>query len=215
MQKNLQDLDAEIKKYGGDKKSDHFKFEKGVNKIRILTFPTIIATHFFGKKVPAVVCVGIDNGCKFHGETAPKDEKTGDPKAPTLKLVSYIIDRKDGKVKLAEMPISIRYGLQNLQNTEGFEFADFPMNYDLQIISDPDNKDPKSKYITTGIPKMFPLTEEEQKSFEELNSKITPEQYVQKRKDKVSANTSNQMPTELGGDIDYPEEEIDPNDIPF
>ena len=174
MTRNLNDLGDEAKKYGVSGGSDRFEFAVGANKMRVLTFPEIIATHFWGKGVPAVICVGIDEGCPFHGEKAPKDDK-GNEKSPSLKLVCYIIDRKDGKVKLAELPLSVRYGLQDLQNTEGFEFADFPMPYDIQVLHDPDNRDPKAKYRITGIPKMLPLTADEQKSFDEQMARMTPE----------------------------------------
>ena len=108
MTKNLTDLDAEVKQYGGHTSSDRFEFEEGANKMRVLTFPVILATHFIGGKGgTAVICVGIDEGCPFHGDKAPKDDK-GNEKAPSLKLVSYIIDRRDDKVKLAELPLSVR-----------------------------------------------------------------------------------------------------------
>jgi hypothetical protein len=223
MQKSLQDLDADVRKYGGSVSSDRFEFSKGANKMRVLTFPEIIATHFLGAGgKTAVVCVGVDEGCPYHGEGAPKDERTGADKAPSLKLVSYVIDRRDGKVKLAELPLSVRYGLQDLQNTEGFEFADFPMPYDIQVLHDPDNKDPKAKYRTTGIPKMVPLAAEEEAEFDEAMKRITPEQYIEKRKNKAKTGSSAPitsaedtreapLPTPDG----YPTEDINPSDVPF
>lgn len=225
-QRNLSDLDAEAKKYGGNTGSDKFDLKKGPNILRVLTFPEIIATHFFGKGSPSVVCVGIEQGCQFHGAGAPKDEKTGKEKAPSLKLAVYIIDRVDGKVKLAELPLSVRYGIQDAQNTPGFEFADFPMPYDIQVLSDPDNKDPKAKYRTTALPKFADLTEEEQKSFDESMARMTPAQYVEKRKDKVkgtgvgaamggTSEDTRSMPGMPEDKIQYPSENIDPNDIPF
>lgn len=214
--KSLNDLDTEARSYGGGQsQSNMFEFKKGANKIRILYFPVILATHFFGKGNPSTICVGIDEGCKFHGEGAPKDEKTGNPKSPSLKLITYVIDREDSRVKLAELPLSIRYSLQDLQNTEGFDFADFPMPYDVQVMSDPDNKDPKAKYRTTGIPKMVPLTPEEQSELDEVLKKITPEEYVEKRKAKVTGNVAGTVADPKRDVIDYLSEDINPEDIPF
>lgn len=223
MTRNLSDLDADAKKYGGNVSSDRFEFVRGKNIIRVLTFPEIIATHFIGPGgKTAVVCVGIDEGCPFHGEGAPKDERTGNEKAPSLKLVSYIVDRKDGKVKLAELPLSVRYGLQALQDTEGFGFVDFPIPYDIQVFHDPDNKDPKAKYRTTGIPKFDPLTPAEQAEFDEAMKRLTPEQYIEKRKNK--AKTGSAAPVAGAQDTreaplptpdNYPTEDINPEDIPW
>lgn len=219
----LSDLDSDIKKYGGSTGSDRFEFNKGVNKIRVLNFPAIIATHFWGPGVPAVICVGIDEGCPYHGDNAPKDEKTGNEKSPSLKLVTYIVDRKDGKVKLAELPLSVRYALRDLQETEGFDFEDFPMPYDIQVMHDPDNKDPKAKYRVTGIPKMTPLSPEEARAFEDEMARMSPEQYVEKRKAKQKGNasfdqaggSSQEDPQEPGPIEDSYPEGPDPRDIPF
>lgn len=228
MTKTLDELDKQAEQYGGGRTggSDFFEFQEGKNVLRILNFPEILATHFFGPGKSSVICIGIEEGCKFHGENAPKDDK-GNEKRPSLKLITYVIDRSDSKVKLAELPLSIRYGLKDLQETDGFDFSDFPMPYDVQIIHDPKNSDPKAKYRMTGIPRMVPLTPEEQAAFDTAMAKMTPEQYVQKRKDKVnvgkdfdatipSSSTKTDTPNSgIVGPIDYPTEEINPDDIPF
>lgn len=195
---NLNNLDEQMKQYGARGQSDKFEFVQGANKIRILNFPAILATHFIGGKGgTAVICVGIDNGCKYHRDTDI---------SPNLKLVSYVIDRKDGKVKLAELPLSVRYALQDLQIDEDYAFDDFPMPYDVKITSDPDNKDPKAKYRLVGSPNKVPLTEDEEKAFADAMSKITPEKYIEKRKAKVKAELDfNTRPTVESSD--YPQEE--------
>lgn len=213
--KSLSDLDKEVKQYGGSTGSDMFEFKRGKNEVRILNFPTILATHFIGGKGgTAAICYGIDEGCPYH--------KGGEDK-PGLKMIAYVLDRADGLIKLAELPLSIRYSLTDLQNTKGFEFADFPMPYDVQIVWDPDNSDPKAKYRATGIPVFNPLTPEELDGFNQLMGRMTPEQYVEKRKAKakgVSTNSTEdtrQAPAAAANNtgIDYPEEEINPDDIPF
>lgn len=205
---NLDSLDKDIQKYGAGSKSDRFEFEKGPNKIRILNFPAILATHFIGGKGgTAVICTGIDEGCKYHGEGE---------KNPSLKLVTYVIDRRDGKVKLAELPLSIRYALKDLQSDEDYAFDDFPMPYDVKITSDPDNDDPKAKYRLVGSPNRVVLTTEEEKALEESMSKMTPEQYVEKRKSKSKEVSKSEISVEsASAPLDYPEETIDPKDIPF
>lgn len=193
------DINAEAKKYGGGgTNSDFFQFEKGVNKMRILVQPKVIAFHFFGKGEKPDVCVGIDEGCPHHKETDKK---------PSIKLATYIIDRKDDKVKLAELPLSISYSLNDLQEDSDFAFKDFPMPYDVKITSDPDNTDPKAKYRLVASPKQVELTDEEETALSEALKKMTPEQYVQVRKDKQVSqrnNPSNEVDTSDEGAGEVP-----------
>lgn len=213
MTRSLDELDAQAKVYGGGQRSDRFEFDKTkkqVYKMRLLNFPEVLATHFFGKGNPSAVCVGMENGCIYHG---------GEYKSPSLKLVMYIIDRTDGVVKLAELPLSVRYALKDLQEDEDFAFADFPMPYDVKITSDPANDDPKAKYRLVGSPNKVALTPEEEKAFEEAMAKMTPAQYVEKRKAKTKTGTApvaSGIPSE--SNVPYPtaeEEGITPDDIPF
>jgi hypothetical protein len=195
----MDSIKEEQKKYGAEP-SNMFEFEKnGVYKMRILHQPKVIATHFFGKGNPAIVCVGIDEGCQFHGEGADK---------PGIKLATYILDRSDSKVKLAELPLSISYALNDLQNDEDYAFDEFPMPYDVKVTYDPDNKDPKAKYRLVASPKREDLQEEEVIALAEALKKQTPEQYVEKRKKKVQGVPVSQRNSD-------PIDDINPDDIPF
>lgn len=171
----MDSINEDAKKYGTTTQSGFFEFVKGVNRMRILVHPTVLAQHFFGKGVTPVVCVGIDEGCRFHGE---------EDKAPSKKLVTYVIDRKDNQLKIAELPLSVSYALNDLQEDQDFAFEGFPMPYDVKITSDPDNEDPKAKYRLVASPKQEPLTAEEETSLADAMKKITPEQFVEKRKAK-------------------------------
>ena len=206
------DIKSKAEGYGVSQgNSDFFKFEKGETKIRVLNRPVdVLATHFFGKGQRAYVCIGIEEGCPYHGEEGPKDDK-GNPKKPGLKVVSYIIDRTDGAVKLAELPLSIAYAIEDYMNSEDYEFDEFPMPYDITVTSDPDNPDPKAKYRVLPSPKQVELTDEEKQAFEEAMGRMTPADYVEKRKAK--ARPEKQYPEET---ID-PEtiDPIDPSNIPF
>jgi hypothetical protein len=172
----MDSIKEESKRYGGGSgNSDFFQFEKGVNKMRILVQPAVIAFHFFGEGQKPDVCVGIDEGCPHH--------KDGDKK-PAIKLATYIIDRKDGRVKLAELPLSISYSLNDLQEDSDFAFDVFPMPYDVKITSDPDNTDPKAKYRLVASPQREDITTEEENLLKEAMAKMTPEKYVEIRKNK-------------------------------
>lgn len=200
----MDDVKNESKKYGGGGDANYFKFEdKGVYRIRILNQPKVLATHFFGKGNPSVTCVGIDEGCEYHKESDKK---------PSIKLASYVIDRKDGKVKMAELPLSISYSLNDLQEDTDFAFEDFPMPYDVKITYDPDNDDPKAKYRLVASPKQESLTDEEETDLAEKMKKQTPEQYVETKKNKQKEKGGVSRPN---SDVEYPKEEINPDDIPF
>jgi hypothetical protein len=205
----MDSIKEEQKQYGSGGSSDYFKFEdKGVYKMRLLVQPKVVATHFFGKGNPSVVCVGIGEGCPFHTE---------DDKKPSIKLATYIIDRNDGKVKMAELPLSISYSLNDLQEDADFAFDEFPMSYDVKVTYDPDNDDPKAKYRLTPSPKQEPLTDEEQTNLNEAMAKKTPEQYVEDKKNnqkKKSVATSTSG-TDYPG-AGYPETDEDiASSIPF
>lgn len=195
MAKFMDTIKSESKKYGGGGgSSDFFQFEKGVNKMRILIEPAVIAYHFFGEGQKPDVCVGIEEGCPHHKEGAKK---------PAIKLPTYIIDRKDGKVKFAELPLSISYALNDLQEDSDFAFSEFPMPYDVKITSDPDNSDPKAKYRLVASPVREDITATEGKAFDEAMAKMTPEKYVEIRKEKQEV-----APVQ-------PAEEYNPDNIPF
>ena len=163
------DINKEAKKYGGGGgTSDFFQFEEGVNRMRILVMPKVIAYHFFGEGQKPDVCVGIDEGCPHHKEGI---------KRPTIKLCTYVIDRNDNKIKFAELPLSINYSLNDLQEDSDFAFSDFPMPYDVKITHDPKNPDPKAKYRLVASPNREDITQEDSTALEAAMEKMTPEQF--------------------------------------
>lgn len=191
----MDSIKTEAKKYGGGgSNSDFFQFgkTKQTYRMRILAEPKVIAFHFFGEGQKPDVCTGIDEGCPHH--------KEGDKK-PSIKLATYVIDRADGKVKLAELPLSISYSLNDLQEDSDYAFSEFPMPYDVKIVHDPENPDPKAKYRLVNAPSSD-ITGDEGKAFDDAMAKMTPEQYVQIRKDK-QGTVSSEQPSDEG--YDYPE----------
>ena len=196
-------IKEESKKYGAGGSSEYFNFsEKGVYKLRILHQPKTVATHFFGKGNPSVVCVGIDEGCEYHKE---------DIKKPSIKLATYVIDRTDGKVKMAELPLSVGYYINALQEDSDFAFSEFPMSYDVKITYDPDNNDPKSIYRLVPSPKQEPLTDEEQETLAAKLKVQTPEQYVEAKKGRQKIKGA----TPTKANYPHPTEENSPEDVPF
>lgn len=180
-------ISMDSKQYGvSGGNSDFFSFKEGANRMRILNMPEIIALHFHGEGQRPDVCIGVEEGCAFH--------KEGD-KRPTIKLCTYIIDREDGKIKFAELPLSINYSLNDLQEDSDFAFSDFPMPYDVKITHDPKNADPKAKYRLVPSPNREEITAEDEAALETAMAKMTPEQYVATRKEKQS-RVSTEQPSE-------------------
>jgi len=52
---------------------------------------------------------------------------------PTFKWLTYILDRRDGKVKPFFMPHKIYKAIEALQTSEDYAFYDVPMPYDLTV----------------------------------------------------------------------------------
>jgi len=208
----MDDIQTESKRYGGSGgRGDFFQFEKGENRLRILAQPKVIALHFSASGVKPEVCIGIDEGCPHH----VPDEKTKEVKKPSIKLATYILDRKDDKVKLAELPLSISYALNDLQKDSEYAFEGFPMPYDVKIISDPENPDPKAKYRLVAGRAQTDLTKEQMDELQAAMDKMTPEQYVERRKEKQKGNAEFEGKPEAEKKIEYPTDDINPEDIPF
>lgn len=181
------DMRKDAEEYGMSQSSNLFQFEKsGSYRLRILTNPVAIATHFFGKGQGSHVCYGMHKGCPFHDEGAPKD-KDGNPKSPSVKYMAYVIDRSDGRVKIGELPWSVISRFADFEEDEDFKFDSYPMPYDIKVKVDKENKDPKSIYKTDASPQKSELTPEEADAFMAGSKKITPAQFVEKRKEKELA----------------------------
>lgn len=175
--------------------SDWFKFKEGDNKMRILSEPKIIVERF---KVG--ICY---EGCNYCG----KDEQN-----VSIRYLTWVIDRADGKVKLFKMPYKTTKQLvaYKMDADGGFGFEDFPMPYDININAE---KAGTTKVVYTLIParKNVPLTEEEQTT---LDKCTVPESIIAKMKAKQRAKVEG-IKEEDSGAVSYPEDEIDPNEIPF
>lgn len=210
----MDNMKEDMKQYGGGSSSgDYFEFDQpGVYRMRLLVQPKTIAYHFPPQGRPDV-CVGIDEGCTHH---------KADEKKATLRLVTYIIDRADGKVKRAELPLSVNYSINALQEDMDFAFDGFPMPYDVKVNYDPKNPDPKSKYTVTPSPKQEPLTDEEEGMLADAMKKQTPEQFVEMKKKYQSreVNRSDVQVSQRNVQVEnlpaeYPDVQINPEDIPF
>lgn len=127
-----QTSEAQTKYEAGASGGNYFKFKEGKNKIRILVEGEIMATHFVGTK--GYTCYGVKEGCPFHGNGAPRDDK-GAIKKPSAKLVTYVLDRntEEQKPQQAEIAYSVVKQINTFAEEKDFAFGKFPMPYDINV----------------------------------------------------------------------------------
>lgn len=199
--------------YGvGGSDTNFLRFEKsGEYKMRIMTPGFPLGSYFFGKGMkPRIAYSDMPN--------KPKDPETGENMKPAVKFVCYAIDRDDGKLKIAELPWTVVKAISAYQEDDEHAFDDFPMPYDIKVTFDKEAA-PADKYKIMASRHNTEITEEEQAAFDEQMAKMTPEQYVEKRKDKqrqedAATASYEQLGNEQKNANDYPEEQINPEDIP-
>jgi hypothetical protein len=94
----------------------------------------------------------------------------------TFRFVAWIIDRRDGKVKLYFMPTTIMNAIGSLQLDSDYAFDEVPMPYDINIRAK--NAGTKEvEYTVIPSPNRVPLTEAETIDF---NSKPSIDEVVEK-----------------------------------
>jgi hypothetical protein len=239
-------LNQSTKEYGVDQSKSYFKFEKGDNRIRILTAGEVLAIHFFGAGIKASTCYGVEKGCPFHGENATKN-KEGKEIKPVIRYTCYVLDvnDKDEKIQLADLPYSVIKQVGEYQSNEDYSFDSFPMPYDITVKYDPESSSPVNTYKVIASPKRQEISSNVKERLEELMGILTPVEHVEKKKnwqinehkkdgkwispDQIEKNRKNWREktnaeyakkiesgeSEPVESIEYPKEDIHPDDIPF
>ena len=177
--------------------SDWFKFQEGDNIIRILVEPEILF-----EKYKVGICF---TGCNYEG---------------TPKYMTYILDRKDGKIKPTKLPYIIAKNIATYSQDEDYHFEQYPMPYDIKVNA----VGAGSKEVKyTVMPK--PAKEVEAGIIEQIE-KLTPiskiiEKMKEKQKEKIKNNPDlvpkqeTQRVVDEENVIEYPEEDNNLEDIPF
>lgn len=153
----------------------YYKFEDGENRLRVLVDPIPLVYHITGEG-RWTPCAGQDVGCVVCGAEREGGEQTRRVK----RGVTIVIDRKDGEIKFAELPLSVVLSMKALYESSDYAFDSFPAPYDIVVKHDPNHKDPRQKYVT--LPgKESPVTEEEMEKFQEfLAAHGSADAYVQR-----------------------------------
>jgi len=172
--------------------------EPGDNKIRVLTPYEAYGSHWVQEENRSHTCIGLDNGCKYC--------KAGNK--PRAKFLFWILDRKDGEVKLAETGYSVVKQLGEFAKSEDWKFDGSP-DYDITIKKTGERLD--TEYAVIPSPNKGKLTKTEQDAF---NKDIKPiEDIIEKLKEKEGKQSDVIDVDKEGKEED--DGEVDVSGIPF
>lgn len=196
-----------------------FKFQEGDTRVRVLASALEpIATHFLPSNKPAI-CIGVRNGCPYHGNGAIFD-KEGKEKKASIKYPMYLLLRDIESITYAEVPYSIVKALTDLKNNTDWSFDELPMKYDI-IVKYNSNASPAEMYKVMPSPSGQPIP---QSILDELTTKKDLDEIVKDLKVKQVEKTE-LVPLEESKPMTKKEEEeiiqlgeedeIDVKDLPF
>ena len=211
----IDEVNQAEKENGISNNTEYLNLQEGDNKMRILSKPEICAYHFLPATKKNVPCYGMHRNCPHH-----EDEG----QSPSVKWWAWVIDRVDGKIKLCKLPHKAFKQLAEYQANPDYQFESFPVPYDINLkIKNVGTKD--AEYQVIPARNNSDLTKEEQEIFSKKSdvknivekmkakqAKIDGNEYTSKEAPQapVHQEGDNQLPT-----IEYPDEEINPDDIPF
>ncbi len=208
-------VDEARKDMGSD--SDFYKLQEGDNKLHILTEPQIEVSRFgFG------ICYEGAPYCQK--ETLDKDYEDAQAKAkaegkdpskvarPRLgkKWWCWAIDRKTNKFVILRLPYKVSKTLLEMMTSDEAGFKGWPMPYGINIKAKHAGT-MDAEYEVIGSRQNTDITDEET---EELAKQTPIETILDRMKAKQKAKTEGTA-VAPGTPTDYPQEDINPDDIPF
>lgn len=210
--------------------ADYFRVEEGNNNVCRIVIPAVSYAKWYDSKLKKpFTAYGKEKG-------DPRTQFMTEPGAAqprfrkAISYLTYVIDRSDDKVKLAEFPFSVMKAISELQKNPDFAFDDLPMPYDIRITRKPDES-PANKYSVSATLNKMPITVRESEAIDKLCTESPLEEIVKRKKEKQmrldkeegiwvdTAHTEAVVPVEKEEvPVAQPEttsEEINPDDIPF
>lgn len=180
-------------------RSEWFSPTDGENKIRVLSNEfAVLPSHYIPSMRKSFTCFGKENGCphdmaikvlvrdedgkptfQIDGKTPVTEEKI--VHRPGLKYLLWVIDRKDGKVKIGKFTYGVVKMITDFKSSEEYGYENLPV-YDIIVKrtkTGPDPKDVEYSVIPSRIDTS--LTEKEQ---EELKTVGSLEEIVNRMKEK-------------------------------
>lgn len=195
-----------------------FKFAEGNNRMRLVSDGAVMSEHFQKGYDHNGICYGKDKGCWGC---------KGGVKTSFRKLYR-IIDRKkihnaegeeiEAGIKLIKLGSKIIKQLDALAENEDYSFDSFPMPYDITINAVGAGT-MEVEYSVVPSPKMIPLTETEVADLAKEHSPAdivkTMKENQMKKDGTFVAPSGETAQASSGPGIEYPKEDINPDDIPF
>lgn len=173
------DMKKDEEKYnlGQGGNSEYFNVKEGSdNVIRILQPAISYASYFNNATKKSSVAYGFDKGDPI------RDEEGMYPSSFSIRYAQYVLDKSDGKVKLATLPYTVQNGIRMLQQNPDFAFDEVPMPYDIRITYNKDES-PANKYKVAGVPRVEPIEDEVLVALEGKMSELSLEDFVSKMKE--------------------------------
>lgn len=202
-------FEKDKEEHGINSGGDFFEIAEGENKMRIMCEPKIVVERFKKgicyKGAPYCQTENIEaewEEMKQAAIKAGKDPKKVAKPSLTYRYLCWIISRKDNKVYLYKMPLTVFKALVKLQQTEDFEFDDFPMPYDITVNAEKAGSKEVSYQITPRA-KHTELTEAEVAAFTKQTS---VDQIIDRMKEK--ARDQHEGGSSPDGAPEYDDEDI-------
>lgn len=134
------------------------------------------------------------------GKYTTVDDSYRGPEKVSLKGWAWCSIRPENELKIVKFPYSVIKAVQAFMVDEDYAFDGFPMPYDIKITATGEGME--RRYSVMASPKTSPVTKEEK---EGLAKKTSIQEIVNKIKEKEG----------LKVEAPYPDEHINPEDIPF
>lgn len=202
-QNKVDDWGFPVNEGGSNQESDFYKLKdkvkdgNGDTKIRILTRP--------------VAVFKLQRGVYPNTEDLGYVESDYQPaKGESVQIRGWVwaVIRETGELKIITLPYSVVSLIQQLRSNEEYAFEDFPMPYDITIHNTGEGA---ARYSITAARQNTPVSPEETAALE----KQTPiEDIVRRMKEKRLGKAMERVSPVKEG-VEYPEENININDIPF
>jgi hypothetical protein len=210
-----------------------FKFKRdGQYKFRIMCEPVKKVSRFgtnYGicyEGAPYCQQVNIDADYKAKIEEAKKAGKSAEdikkikPALLNIKWMvwAFVYDKEEkekkfletGQFEIFDMSNPVASALRELMDSDEYGFKEFPMPYDITITVKDAGKT-TVEYFVTAARKNTEISEDVMTEY----SKLTPMVQIKERLENKQKAKIEGTDVQDSGGVDYPEEEIDPNDIPF
>lgn len=204
--------------------SDFFKFTLGDHAMRILTEPVKKVSRFgHGICYPgAAFCDPAVMDKEYEEKVAKAKEEGKDPKKvnrPNLgvKWSVWAVIRATGDLAIVDLTNSVAEKLLTFMASDEYKFSEFPMPYDVTIkvarkkgVKNPGPKD--VEYDLLPARSNTPVTEAE---LADLGKKTPIGQIIERMQVKQKERDAGGGEASESGGIEYPTEDINPDDIPF